>query len=113
MNPPEGVSRHTPAPERTAAAPDAADLAEELHALREEIARIRRSRAFRMQDSLGHMLGVQFLRGLAFGLGSVIGATAVVSALVYALSQIDLIPIVGPVIGDWAKEIAKEIGTTP
>ncbi|RMH49563.1 MAG: hypothetical protein D6688_00195 [Alphaproteobacteria bacterium] len=96
-----------------APAPTDEDLAEEVRALREEIARIRRSRAFRMHDSAARMLGMQFLRGLAFGLGSVIGATAVVSALVYALSQIDLIPIVGPVIGDWAKEIAKEIRTAP
>ena len=47
------------------------------------------------------MLGFQFIRGLAFGLGSVLGATVLVSILVYFLAQIDFIPI----IGEWAQEI--------
>lgn len=53
-------------------------------------------------------MGSQFLRGLAFGLGSVVGATILVSALAYSLSQIDFIPI----IGDYASEIAKEISVS-
>jgi len=44
-------------------------------------------------------------RGLAFGLGSVIGATILVYLVVASLSKIDFIPI----IGEWAKEIADVI----
>jgi len=51
------------------------------------------------------MLWWQFLRGMAFGLGSVLGATVVVSVLVYTLAQINFIPI----IGDWAAQIADRI----
>lgn len=61
----------------------------------------------RMRLSLPKLLGVQFLRGMAFGLGSFLGATLVVSALIYSLSSINFIPI----IGDWASQIAERIQT--
>ena len=60
---------------------------------------------FRSNQSRFRSMGAQFLRGLAFGLGSVVGATILVSFLAYSLSQIDFIPI----IGTYASEIAKEI----
>lgn len=47
----------------------------------------------------------QFVRGLAFGFGSVIGATIVVSIAGYVLSQLEVVPI----IGEWATEIGREI----
>ena len=53
------------------------------------------------------LFGLQFLRGIAFGLGSVLGATLVVSLLIYSLASIDFIPI----IGDWAAQIAERIRT--
>ncbi|MBL4750246.1 MAG: hypothetical protein JKX71_06645 [Amylibacter sp.] len=43
--------------------------------------------------------------GLTFGLGSVIGATVLVSVLVYLLRGIDFIPI----ISDWATEVLSII----
>lgn len=61
----------------------------------------------RMRLSLPKLLGVQFLRGVAFGFGSFLGATLVVSALIYSLSSINFIPI----IGDWASQIAERIQT--
>jgi hypothetical protein len=48
---------------------------------------------------------VNFLRGLAFGLGSVIGATFLVYLLVQILSQIEFIPI----LGDWALRLIAEV----
>lgn len=80
-------------------------LPEEVRALRREVARLNGHRFIRLHDSLVRLVWFNFLRGLAFGLGSVIGATALVSIAVYALSQIDFIPI----IGDWAKQIADQI----
>lgn len=59
----------------------------------------------RANRSWWRSMGTQFLRGLAFGLGSVVGATILVSVLAYFLSQIDFIPI----IGTYASEIAREI----
>ncbi len=58
-------------------------------------------RFIRMHNSLTKLIWFNFMRGLAFGLGSVIGATVLVSLLVYLLRNIDFIPI----IGDWATEV--------
>lgn len=80
-------------------------LGHELEALRQEIARLNRNKYLRIQGSVWRMMGHSFLRGLAMGLGTVVGATVLVSVMVYFLSQIDFIPIVG----DWAAEIAREI----
>ncbi|MGB0797931.1 MAG: DUF5665 domain-containing protein [Planktomarina sp.] len=51
------------------------------------------------------MLMYQLARGLAFGFGSVLGATLLVSIAVYFLSNIDFIPI----LGDWGAQIADDI----
>ncbi len=56
-------------------------------------------------NSIPKLLFYQFLKGIVFGLGSVLGATIVVSILVYLLSQIEFIPI----IGEWVKHISEEI----
>lgn len=53
------------------------------------------------------MIFYQIIRGLAFGLGSVLGATILVSILAYFLSGMDFIPI----LGDWAAQIAEQIQT--
>jgi hypothetical protein len=62
-------------------------------------------RFIRMHNSLSKLIWFNFMRGLAFGLGSVIGATVLVSVLVYFLRGIDFIPI----IGDWATEVLSVI----
>jgi hypothetical protein len=78
---------------------------EELHnkitELNRELSTLNQHRYIRIHNSIPRMLGFQFVRGLAFGLGSVLGATVLVSVLVYFLAQIDFIPI----IGEWAQEI--------
>lgn len=51
------------------------------------------------------MLFRSLLNGVAFGLGSFLGATLFVSMLIYSLSSIDFIPI----IGDWAAQVAERI----
>jgi hypothetical protein len=47
----------------------------------------------------------QFVRGLALGLGTVVGASILVSLIAYLLAQIDFLPI----IGDWATAIAEQM----
>jgi len=56
-------------------------------------------------NSIPKLLFYQFMKGVVFGLGSVLGATIVVSILVYLLSQIEFVPI----IGEWVKHISEEI----
>jgi hypothetical protein len=88
-----------------------ADLQGELRALQAELHRLNAHRFVRIHNSMWRLITFQFIRGLAFGLGSVIGATILVYVVVYSLSTIDFIPIVG----EWANEIAdmiKQNGTT-
>lgn len=62
-------------------------------------------RVVRIPESTFALMWFQFLRGLAFGLGTVIGGTAMVSVLVLLLSQVEFVPI----IGDFATRIIEEI----
>ena len=88
-----------------------ADLTQDIRALKAEVQRLNEHRYIRVMNSTPRLLWMSFLRGLATGLGTVVGATVLVSVMVYFLSQIELIPI----IGDLAKRIAAEIQgpTTP
>jgi len=85
------------------------DLKAEIAALRAEVARLNAHRFIRNLNSPWRMLGWTFARGLAMGLGTVAGATLLVSVAAYLLSQVDWIPI----LGDWAARIAEEIQQNP
>ena len=80
-------------------------LTDEVKTLRTVIERMGSQRYLQLHNSIWKMMGYQLLRGLAFGLGSFLGATIVVSSLVYILSFIDFLPLVG----DWAKQISSMI----
>jgi hypothetical protein len=89
-----------------AADPDAGpSLAAEIAGLRAEVARLNAHRFVRDLNSPLRMLGFTFARGLALGLGTVVGASILVSVLVYLLAQVDFIPI----LGEWAARIANDI----
>lgn len=76
-----------------------------LERLTKEVERLNAHRFIRVQNSYFRLILFQFIRGLAFGLGSVVGATILVSILAWWVSQFEFIPI----IGDWAAQIAKQI----
>ena len=59
----------------------------------------------RIYSSSRRIIWTNFLRGLAFGLGSVIGASILVYITVRILAQIEFIPI----LGDWALRLISEI----
>ena len=82
-----------------------AKLAHELAALRHEIARLNTHRFVRQMNSPGRTVAHQFIRGLAFGLGTALGATFLVSMVAFLLGQFDFVPI----LGEWAAQIAREI----
>ena len=80
---------------------DIALLAHELH-------RLNRHRFVRIYNSPLRLIMFQFYRGLAFGLGSVLGATILVSILAWWLSQFEYVPI----IGEWVGQIADQVKTS-
>lgn len=81
----------------------------DLSALANGVERLNESRFIQMHNSLPKLLWIQLLKGLALGLGSVIGATLLVSIAVLILTNIDFIPI----IGDWAAQIAAQMENSP
>jgi hypothetical protein len=62
-------------------------------------------RIVRIHDSVIKVVMFQFMRGLAFGLGTVIGASILVSVLVTVLARIEFVPL----LGDWAAQIIEQI----
>jgi hypothetical protein len=80
-------------------------IKEELECIHQQLDQLNKHKFIRLFNSTPKMLWFQFLRGMAFGLGSVLGATIVVSFLVSLLAQIEFIPI----IGEWANEIIVEV----
>lgn len=73
--------------------------------LTEALNRLLNHKIMRDHSSLGRVLLLNFLRGLAFGLGSVIGATILVYVTIQILAQIEFIPI----LGDWAVQLIQQI----
>ena len=90
----------------TTDAPRQSDLSTEVQALRDEVARMNNHRFIRLHDSLWKLGAFQLYRGLAFGLGSVLGATLLVSILVRMLGSIDFVPV----LGEWVQQIVDQIG---
>lgn len=80
-------------------------LSQDIKDLRDELERLNNHRFIRVYNSTLRMMWFQFLRGLAFGFGSVVGASIVVSIVGFILNQMEVVPI----IGDWAKQVAGEI----
>lgn len=73
----------------------------------EQLAKFHKHKFVQAYNSIPRLLWFQLLKGVAFGLGSVLGATVVLSALVYLLSQIEFIPF----IGEWVSEILEVVKT--
>jgi hypothetical protein len=82
-----------------------AEIEQEIRALRDEVALLNSHRFIRLHNSVFRVLLFNLARGLAFGLGTVLGASLLLSVLVWSLSQIEFLPI----IGEWAAEIARQM----
>lgn len=77
----------------------------ELQAVRKELQKLNSHRFIRMHNSYLRLIGFNFVRGLAFGLGTVLGASVLISFIAWSVSQIEFLPI----IGEWATEILRQI----
>jgi len=73
--------------------------------LTQEVERLNTHKFVRIHNSYWRLIAFQFSRGLAFGLGSILGATILVSLLGWWVSQFEFIPI----IGEWAKQVKEWI----
>ena len=73
--------------------------------LSEAIKNLNNNNIFKIYNSTKKILFISFLKGLASGLGWIIGATILVSLLTYTLSQIEFIPILGDIVSQLIEEI--------
>ncbi len=78
---------------------------DQMAALTDELHRLNQHRFVRIHNSPLRLILFQFTRGLAFGLGSVIGATILFSMLAWWLSQFEFLPL----IGDWISQLADQV----
>ena len=81
------------------------NASDEIKRLARSLEAINKHNLLRTYDSTWNILWYNFIRGLAFGLGTVIGATILVYVLLQFLAQIEFIPI----LGDWALKFISEI----
>ena len=77
----------------------------EIKRLTQAIDALRNHPFLRLNSTIAQQIWITFLRGMAFGLGSVLGATFLVYVLVQTLSQFEFIPI----LGDLAAQLIQQI----
>lgn len=88
---------------------DTEALRREVARLTDEMAILNGHRYLRIHNNVPRMMFFQFLRGLMLGLGTAVGATALVSVAVLVLSQIEFIPILGDLATALIEEIQVEV----
>jgi hypothetical protein len=81
------------------------EILQSSQATERQLQRLNNHKLITAYNSTSQLLTIQFLKGAAFGLGSVIGATVFVSLIIYLLSQVAFLPI----IGEWIKILLEEI----
>lgn len=87
---------------------DIEQLRDQTQAIHQELQALNNHKLIQAYNSIPRLLWFHLLKGVAFGLGSVLGATVVLSTLVYLLSQMEFIPI----IGEWITAILEVVKTT-
>ncbi|MEP4196533.1 MAG: DUF5665 domain-containing protein [Aliishimia sp.] len=95
MNDPDISQSVPPKSEETAA----------IEALTAEVKRLNGHRFIRVQNSIWRLIFFQLARGLAFGLGTLLGATVLVSLLAWWASQFSFIPV----LGEWLTELVQQM----
>lgn len=83
------------------------DLRHSVDRLTQEVERLNTHRFVTLHNTPWKLIRFQVFRGMAFGFGSIVGATLVVSVITWWIAQIEFIPV----IGDWAREIIDQIET--
>jgi hypothetical protein len=80
-------------------------LEAEVRALRQELTFLREHQMFRVYQSVRKVLLFRLAIGMATGHGTVVGATLLLSVIIWMLSQIAFVPI----LGDFSAQMAQRI----
>ena len=76
-----------------------------LNKIEKEIEILNKKKFFVLYESIWKLIFFHLVKGLALGLGWVIGATILVSLLTFMLSKFEFIPIIGELISKIIMEI--------
>lgn len=75
------------------------DVLVQVEAINQQLDKLNNHKLIITYNSIPRLLWFHLLKGIALGLGSVLGATVVLSTLIYLLSQMEFIPIIGEWVG--------------
>lgn len=90
------------------------NLAQDVKELTKEIQKLKNSEFLKVFAHPWKFMGFSLMKGMMVGLGSIIGATVLVGLLIYLLSKISLVPIIGDFVKDIMNQIQTESsGSTP
>ncbi len=81
------------------------ELIKEVKGLSKEVRKLKELEFIKVFKHPTKFIFFSFLKGLAVGFGSVLGASLVVGIFVYLLAQISLVPIVGGFVEDIVGQI--------
>lgn len=81
------------------------DLAREVRELSKEVGKLKSLEFIQIFKHPWKFLWFSLLKGMMVGLGTVIGATVLVALVIYMLTQVKVVPIVGSFVEDVIQEI--------
>lgn len=81
------------------------DLSKELTKLSKQVENLKEMEFIKILGHPWRLMGYSFLKGVAAGFGSVVGASVVVAIFIYLLSQFSLVPFIGDYFTDLKNEI--------
>lgn len=81
------------------------DLAKATRKLAEEVQKLKDLESFEVFQHPWKFMWFSFLKGLMIGLGGIFAATVVLSFIIFVLSKIQLVPIIGDFVGQITTEV--------
>jgi hypothetical protein len=83
-------------------------LVKNLTKLTKEIERLQQLEFIKLIKKPGRLIWYGFLKGVAVGFGSVVGASLVVGVFVFILSKISVVPVIGDAVNAVIEEIDSQ-----
>ena len=81
------------------------NMVAETQKVKQELQKLNAHKLVQTYNSIPKMLFFLFSKGVAFGLGTFVGATIVVSFLIYLVSIVELVPV----LGEWISLVIQEV----
>ncbi len=80
-------------------------LAQATEDLVKQIKKLKKLESFEVLQHPFKFMGYAFLKGIMIGLGSVFAVTVILSFIIFVLSKIELVPIIGDFVGEITSQV--------